>query len=437
MKLCEINLLNSTDRNFTSKLDHLTDWQAVSDVEVESVVDEIIFEVRKRGDLALLDYTNRYDSRSCKEANRLSVNQDQLDIALDALDDDLRTSLEKAAMRISDYHKHQLEKSWQFTEADGTSLGQKITAIERVGIYVPGGKASYPSTVLMNALPARVAGVDEIIMAVPAPKGVLNPSVLAAAAIAGIDKVFTIGGAQAIAAMAYGTDLVPKVDKIVGPGNSYVATAKRKVFGYVGLDMVAGPSEILIICDGKTDPDWIAMDLFSQAEHDEDAQSILLAWDDDFLSAVHLSMTKLLPDMERREIISKALRSRGALIKVQDDSEAVYLSNLLAPEHLELSVENPKKWLPRIRNAGAIFMGRYTSEVLGDYCAGPNHVLPTSATARFSSPLGVYDFQKRSSIIHCSTKGASDLGQIASVLAKSESLAAHARAAELRIERDQ
>ena len=437
MKLCEINLLNSTDRNFTSKLDHLTAWQAVSDVEVESVVDEIIFEVRKRGDLALLDYTNRYDSRSCKEANRLSVHQDQLEIALDALDDDLRTSLEKAAMRISDYHKHQLEKSWQFTEADGTSLGQKITAIERVGIYVPGGKASYPSTVLMNALPARVAGVDEIIMAVPAPKGVLNPSVLAAAAIAGIDKVFTIGGAQAIAAMAYGTDLVPKVDKIVGPGNSYVATAKRKVFGYVGLDMVAGPSEILIICDGKTDPDWIAMDLFSQAEHDEDAQSILLAWDDDFLSAVHLSMTKLLPDMERREIISKALRSRGALIKVKDDSEAVYLSNLLAPEHLELSVENPKKWLPRIRNAGAIFMGRYTSEVLGDYCAGPNHVLPTSATARFSSPLGVYDFQKRSSIIYCSTKGASDLGKIASVLAKSESLAAHARAAELRIERDQ
>ena len=437
MKLCEINLLNSTDRNFTSKLDHLTAWQAVSDGEVESVVDEIIFEVRKRGDSALLDYTNRYDSRSCKEANRLSVHQDQLDIALDALDDDLRTSLEKAAMRISDYHKHQLEKSWQFTEADGTSLGQKITAIERVGIYVPGGKASYPSTVLMNALPARVAGVDEIIMAVPAPKGVLNPSVLAAAAIAGIDKVFTIGGAQAIAAMAYGTDLVPKVDKIVGPGNSYVATAKRKVFGYVGLDMVAGPSEILIICDGKTDPDWIAMDLFSQAEHDEDAQSILLAWDDDFLSAVHLSMTKLLPDMERREIISKALRSRGALIKVKDDSEAVYLSNLLAPEHLELSVENPKKWLPRIRNAGAIFMGRYTSEVLGDYCAGPNHVLPTSATARFSSPLGVYDFQKRSSIIYCSTKGASDLGKIASVLAKSESLAAHARAAELRIERDQ
>ena len=437
MKLCEINLLNSTDRNFTSKLDHLTAWQAVSDAEVESVVDEIIFEVRKRGDLALLDYTNRYDIRSCKEANQLSVHQDQLDIALDALDDDLRTSLEKAAMRISDYHKHQLEKSWQFTEADGTSLGQKITAIERVGIYVPGGKASYPSTVLMNALPARVAGVDEIIMAVPAPKGVLNPSVLAAAAIAGIDKVFTIGGAQAIAAMAYGTDLVPKVDKIVGPGNSYVATAKRKVFGSVGLDMVAGPSEILIICDGKTDPDWIAMDLFSQAEHDEDAQSILLAWDDDFLSAVHLSMTKLLPDMERREIISKALRSRGALIKVKDDSEAVYLSNLLAPEHLELSVENPKKWLPRIRNAGAIFMGRYTSEVLGDYCAGPNHVLPTSATARFSSPLGVYDFQKRSSIIYCSTKGASDLGKIASVLAKSESLAAHARAAELRIERDQ
>jgi len=436
MELCAINLLNSTDRNFASQLRALTSWEAVTDHEVESVVDGIILEVRKRGDLALLEFTNRYDGRCCESTEELVVHKDELEKALGAIDDDLRASLEKAALRISDYHKHQLEKSWQFTEADGTSLGQKITAIERVGIYVPGGKASYPSSVLMNALPARVAGVDEIIMTVPSPKGVLNPSVLASAAIAGVTKVFTIGGAQAIAAMAFGTELVPKVDKIVGPGNSYVATAKRKVFGSVGLDMVAGPSEILVICDGMTNPEWIAMDLFSQAEHDEDAQSILLAWDDDFLSAVHVRMTELLPQMERRDIISKALSRRGALIRVKDASEAVYLSNLLSPEHLELSVENPERWLPQIRNAGAIFMGRYTSEVLGDYCAGPNHVLPTSSTARFSSPLGVYDFQKRSSVIHCTIDGAAKLGQIASILAHNESLAAHARAAELRIEVD-
>ncbi|MAJ87128.1 MAG: histidinol dehydrogenase [Cellvibrionales bacterium TMED148] len=436
MELCAINLLNSTDRNFSSNLSRLTSWEAVTDHEVETVVDGIIFEIRKRGDLALLEFTNRYDDRRCESAEELVVHKDELEKALGAIDDDLRASLEKAALRISDYHKHQLEESWQFTEADGTSLGQKITAIERVGIYVPGGKASYPSSVLMNALPARVAGVDEIIMTVPSPKGQLNPSVLASAAIAGVTKVFTIGGAQAIAAMAFGTELVPKVDKIVGPGNSFVATAKRKVFGSVGLDMVAGPSEILVICDGMTDPEWVAMDLFSQAEHDEDAQSILLAWDDDFLSAVHVKMTELLPQMERRDIISKALSSRGALIRVKDASEAVYLSNLLSPEHLELSVENPERWLPQIRNAGAIFMGRYTSEVLGDYCAGPNHVLPTSSTARFSSPLGVYDFQKRSSVIHCTIDGAAKLGQIASVLAHSESLAAHARAAELRIEVD-
>ena len=436
MELCAINLLDSSERNFSSKLDRLTSWQSITDNEVESVVDEIIFEVKKRGDSALLEYTKLYDGLICENSEELVVHQHQLDTALDSLDDGLRAALEIAASRISDYHKHQLEKSWQFSEADGTSLGQKITAIERVGIYVPGGKASYPSTVLMNALPAREAGVDEIIMTVPSPKGVINNSVLASAAIAGVNKIFSIGGAQAIAAMAFGTDLVPKVDKIVGPGNSYVATAKRKVFGTVGLDMVAGPSEILIICDGMTDPDWVAMDLFSQAEHDEDAQSILLAWDNDFLSAVHSSLTKLLPQMERRDIISKALSSRGALIRVKDASEAVYISNLLAPEHLELSVENPEEWLPEIRNAGAIFMGRYTSEVLGDYCAGPNHVLPTSATARFSSPLGVYDFQKRSSIIHCTTKGASKLGQIASILARSESLTAHAHAAELRIRSD-
>ena len=326
-----------------------------------------------------------------------------------------------------------MQQSWQYSEPDGTLLGQQITALERVGIYVPGGKASYPSSVLMNSIPARVAGVDQIVMVVPAPDGTLNPVVLAAAAIAGVDQVITVGGAQAVAALAFGTQLVPKVDKIVGPGNLYVATAKRKVFGAVGLDMVAGPSEILVICDGLTDPDWIAMDLFSQAEHDEQAQSILLSWDDDYIAAVHASMTRLLPQMERREIIAKALANRGALIKVADADEAAALSNRLAPEHLELSVDQPETWLPKIRHAGAIFMGRHTAEALGDYCAGPNHVLPTSATARFSSPLGVYDFQKRSSLIQCSPRGASELGRLASILGRGESLTAHARSAEYRI----
>ena len=353
--------------------------------------------------------------------------------ALKSIDEDTRQALLEAAKRIEDYHRHQVQESWQYQEANGTLLGQQITPIERVGIYVPGGKASYPSSVLMNAIPARVAGVDEIIMVVPAPDGDLNPVVLAAAAIAGVDKVITIGGAQAVAALAYGTQSVPKVDKIVGPGNIYVATAKRFVFGTVGLDMVAGPSEILVICDGGTDPDWVAMDLFSQAEHDEEAQSILLAWNVEFLDAVHASMTRLLPEMERSEIIAKSLASRGALIQVADAEQAAEISNRIAPEHLELSVADPQAWLPKIRNAGAIFMGRHTSEALGDYCAGPNHVLPTSATSRFSSPLGVYDFQKRSSIVYCSEQGASDLGKIASVLGRAESLTAHARAAEYRI----
>jgi histidinol dehydrogenase len=314
-------------------------------------------------------------------------------------------------------------------------LGQKITSLDRVGVYVPGGKACYPSSVLMNAIPARVAGVREIVMVVPAPDGIINPVVLAAAEIANIDKVYTVGGAQAIAALAYGTETIQKVDKIVGPGNIYVATAKRKVFGLVGLDMIAGPSEIIVICDGQTDPDWVAMDLFSQAEHDEDAQSILISWDHNFIDAVHQSMTKLLPEMERREIIEKSLASRGALIKVSNVQKAVELSNHLAPEHLELSLENPELLLPEIQNAGAIFMGRYTAEAIGDYCAGPNHVLPTSATARFSSPLGVYDFQKRSSLIKCSEQSASVLGELASTLGRQESLTAHARSAEYRIKR--
>jgi len=338
-----------------------------------------------------------------------------------------------AAERIRRYHQHQKQASWHYREEDGTLLGQQITALDRVGIYVPGGKASYPSSVLMNALPARVAGVNEIIMVVPAPGGELNPLVLAAAAIAGVDRLFTLGGAQAIGALAYGTETVPRVDKIVGPGNIFVATAKRAVFGAVGLDMVAGPSEILVVCDGQTNPDWIAMDLFSQAEHDEEAQAILISPDMDFLEQVKTSIGKLLPTMERASIIRASLERRGALIAVADMTDALALINRIAPEHLELSVASPEDWLPGIRHAGAIFMGRYTAEAVGDYCAGPNHVLPTSMTARFSSPLGVYDFQKRSSLIMCSAEGASTLGKTASVLARGESLTAHARSAEYRI----
>jgi histidinol dehydrogenase len=347
--------------------------------------------------------------------------------------DEQRAALETAAERIRNYHVHQLQESWSYTEADGTVLGQKITGLERVGVYVPGGKAAYPSTVLMDVIPAKVAGVEEIIMTTPTPDGEINTIVLAAAAIAGVDRVFTIGGAQAIAALAYGTETIPRVDKIVGPGNIYVAAAKRQVFGQVGLDMIAGPSEILVICDGQTDPDWIAMDLFSQAEHDENAQSILLCPDADFIAQVERSIETLLPTLERKDIVTESLNNRAALIKVADLTQAVAVCNRIAPEHLELSVAEPEKLLPQIKHAGAIFMGRYTSEAVGDYCAGPNHVLPTSGTVRFSSPLGVYDFQKRSSIIHCSKQGASELGKIASVLARSESLTAHARAAEYRI----
>ncbi|MEZ7860670.1 MAG: histidinol dehydrogenase [Porticoccaceae bacterium] len=425
--------LNASDGDFLETLDKLIAWDMVSNNDVEQTVTDILQQVRSRGDSALIEYSNRFDRRDLASVESFCLSAEDLHVALDTIAPETREALEIAADRIRDYHRHQLQESWQYQEADGTVLGQQITPLERVGIYVPGGKASYPSSVLMNCIPARVAGVKDVIMMVPAPDSELSPIVLAAAAIAGVDRVFTFGGAQAIAALAYGTETVPRVDKIVGPGNIYVATAKRMVFGSVGLDMVAGPSEILVVCDGKTDPDWIAMDLFSQAEHDEDAQSILIAWDADYIEAVQQSIDRLLPGMERRDIISQSLANRGALIKVAGIDEAIDLCNRIAPEHLELSVEDPEAWLPKIRHAGAIFMGRHTAEALGDYCAGPNHVLPTSATARFSSPLGVYDFQKRSSLIYCSEQGASDLGRVASVLGRGESLTAHARSAEYRI----
>ncbi len=425
--------LNASDADFLAELDKLIAWEGVSNRDVEQTVAEILRQVRTQGDAALIEYSNRFDRRDGKSIDEFCLGAAQLQAALDSIDAQTQAALETAASRIRDYHSHQLQESWQYKEADGTVLGQQVTPLERVGIYVPGGKASYPSSVLMNCIPARVAGVEEVIMMVPAPDNELSPIVLAAAAIAGVDRVVTVGGAQAIAALAYGTESVPRVDKIVGPGNIYVATAKRMVFGSVGLDMVAGPSEILVVCDGKTDPDWIAMDLFSQAEHDEDAQSILIAWSADYIDAVQQSIDRLLPQMERREIIAQSLANRGALIKVADEEQAIAICNRIAPEHLELSVEDPEAWLPKIRHAGAIFMGRHTAEALGDYCAGPNHVLPTSATSRFSSPLGVYDFQKRSSLIYCSEQGASALGKVASVLGRGESLTAHARSAEYRI----
>jgi len=433
IKLCDISVIDSGEDDFSDNLEALSKWTSTSNPDVERKVAEIMTGVREGGDGVLVDYTNLFDRRACENIDELNICKSRLTEALSTIDPAVRNALESAAKRIRDYHIHQKQESWRFTDIDGTMLGQKITPLDRVGIYVPGGKACYPSSVLMNAIPARVAGVREVIMVVPAPDGFLSPIVLAAAAIADVDKVFTIGGAQAIAALAYGTDAIKKVDKIVGPGNIYVATAKRQVFGLVGLDMIAGPSEILVICDGMTDPDWIAMDLFSQAEHDEDAQSILISWDHDFIDVVHQSMSRLLPEMEREEIIRKSLARKGALIKVPDMLSAVELSNQLAPEHLELSVENPDLLLPSIKNAGAIFMGRHTAEAIGDYCAGPNHVLPTSATARFSSPLGVYDFQKRSSLIQCSEQSASALGKIASVIGRQESLTAHARSAEYRI----
>ena len=429
----KIARLNANQSDFAQHLDTLLAWEGVSDKAVNDRVEEIIAAVRSSGDAALVEYTERFDGLSAGNMADLTLDRARLELALERITPAQRSALEVAAERVRSYHEHQRQDSWRYTEADGTVLGQKITPLDRVGLYVPGGKASYPSSVLMNAIPAKVAGVPEVVMVVPTPRGEINELVLAAACLAGVDHVFTIGGAQAVAALAYGTETVPQVDKIVGPGNIYVATAKRAVFGQVGIDMIAGPSEILVVCDGQTDPDWIAMDLFSQAEHDEDAQSILLSPDADFLDAVETSLNRLLGELERDAIVRVSLENRGALIKVDDLEQACVLANRIAPEHLELSVADPEALLPQIRHAGAIFMGRFTPEALGDYCAGPNHVLPTSGTARFSSPLGVYDFQKRSSIIFCSPDGASELGKSASVLARGESLTAHARSAEYRI----
>ena len=424
--------LDASNPEFGEHLSDLLGWDEQQDLDVDRIVSEIIADVRERRDDALLEYTNKLDRRSLPAPEQLQIAPEQLTKAEEEIPSELHAALTSAASRIEQFHKHQLQESWSFADEFGNKLGQRVMPLQRVGVYVPGGKASYPSSVLMNIIPARVAGVEEIVMTVPAPDGELSKAVLAAASIAGAGQVFTIGGAQAIAALAYGTALIPKVDKIVGPGNIYVAFAKRQVFGQVGLDMIAGPSEILVICDGQTDPDWIALDLFSQAEHDENAQAILLCPDENYLDRVEASIARLLPTMPRREIIASALSRRGALIQVRDLEQAAQISNRIAPEHLELSVADPTTLMSSIKNAGAIFLGRHTSESLGDYCAGPNHVLPTSATARFSSPLGVYDFVKRSSVIDCSAEGAARLADIATVLADSESLTAHAAAAAAR-----
>jgi histidinol dehydrogenase len=431
--MSEICQLATSDNDFQQRLDELLAWESVSDASVNNIVNEVLGNIRRRGDAALLEYTTRFDGWEAATASDLEVPLARLEQAWNNLPEAQQIALKHAADRVRDYHERQKGESWSYQEADGTLLGQKVTPLDRVGLYVPGGKAAYPSSVLMNALPAKVAGVSELIMVVPTPGGELNELVLAAAHICGVDRVFAVGGAQAVAALAYGTESVPGVDKIVGPGNIYVATAKRAVFGQVGIDMVAGPSEILVVCDGQTDPDWVAMDLFSQAEHDEDAQSILVCPDADFVAKVKASIDRLLPTMEREPIIATALKERGALIVCKDLDEACAISNYIAPEHLELSVADPLTLVEQIQHAGAIFMGRYTSEPLGDYCAGPNHVLPTSRTARFSSPLGVYDFQKRSSLIMVSEAGADTLGKTASVLARGEGLTAHARSAEYRL----
>ena len=425
----KIRRFSSRDMNFDSDLSRLLAFEESADEVLEATVAAILKDVRQRGDAAVLEYTAKFDRLPLVNAAAMELSRDELHAAFVGLPVEQRAALEAAAKRVTDYHRKQVQESWSYTDDDGTLLGQQVTPLDRVGLYVPGGKAAYPSSVLMNALPAKVAGVAELIMVVPTPDGVKNQLVLAAAYLSGVDRVFTIGGAQAVAALAYGTAIIPKVDKIVGPGNAYVASAKRRVFGVCGIDMVAGPSEILVICDGKTDPDWIAMDLFSQAEHDELAQAILLSPDAAFIEAVAASANKLLVKMPRKEIIQAALQNRGALIHVVDLEEACAISNRIAPEHLEMSVENPQSWLPKLKHAGAIFMGRYTSEALGDYCAGPNHVLPTSGTARFSSPLGVYDFQKRSSLIQVSRQGAKGLGAIAATLAFGEGLQAHAQSA--------
>lgn len=432
-----IRKLDSTEAGFREKLSAVLAFEAAEDAAIDRAVAAILADVKARGDAAVLAYTNRLDRLDAASVAALEIGHDELRKALSGLPAARRDALQTAAGRVRAYHERQKQEcgsgGFLYTEADGTMLGQKVTPLDRVGIYVPGGKAAYPSSVLMNAVPARVAGVQEIIMVVPTPDGVRNELVLAAAALAGVDRLFTIGGAQAVGALAYGTDTIGQVDKIVGPGNAYVAAAKRRVFGTVGIDMIAGPSEILVICDGSTDPDWIAMDLFSQAEHDELAQSILLCPDAGYIAEVEASIDRLLDTMPRKDVIRTSLTDRGALIKVRDMEEACEIANLIAAEHLEISAEQPQQWADRIRHAGALFLGRFSSESLGDYCAGPNHVLPTSRTARFSSPLGVYDFQKRSSIIQASAAGARTLGRVAAELAYGEGLQAHARSAEYRI----
>jgi len=425
--------LDTADPNFDRELDRLLAFENTQDGQIDQAVAGILLEVRRRGDAAVLEYTRRFDRIQASDMAALELPKARLQRSLASLPAERADALTVAASRIRTFHERQLAHSWSYTEADGTQLGQRVTPLERVGLYVPGGKAAYPSTVLMNAIPARVAGVDEIVMVVPTPGGDASELVLAAAAICGVDRVFTIGGAQAVAALAYGTESVPAVDKIVGPGNAYVAAAKRQVFGVVGIDMLAGPSEILVLCDGRTDPQWVAMDLFSQAEHDEMAQAILLCPDTGFIDAVAQSIERQLNDMPRRAVIEASLSARGALIKVKDLDEACRIANRIAPEHLELSVESPEGWLPKIRHAGAVFLGKYSSEALGDYCAGPNHVLPTARTARFSSPLGVYDFQKRTSVIHVSRDGARKLGPVAAELAAGEGLPAHAKSAQYRM----
>lgn len=430
--MVQIKRFNTTDSDFNEKLDKLLAFENAQDDAVDATVAGILMDIRSRRDAALIEYTNRFDRLAVTSAEQLELTPEQLQQSLDRLPATERNALQQAAERVRSYHEKQPLSSWQYTDADGTLLGQKVTPLDRVGLYVPGGKASYPSSVLMNAIPAKVAGVPELIMVVPTPDGERNELVLAAAAISKVDRVFTIGGAQAVGALAFGTETVPPVDKIVGPGNAYVAAAKRRVFGIVGIDMVAGPSEILVICDGGTDPDWIAMDLFSQAEHDELAQAILLSPDAAFLDQVQQSIVRQLSAMPRQAVIRASLENRGALIQVRDLADACDIANRIAPEHLELSVEHPEHWVDKIRHAGAIFLGRHACEALGDYCAGPNHVLPTSRTARFSSPLGVYDFQKRSSLIQVSPQGAAKLGEIASILANGEGLQAHAKSAEYR-----
>ena len=429
-----IQRLSTVDADFSAKLKTLLAFEAAADENIERTVAAILADVKTRGDAAVVDYSNRFDRLSATAMADLELSRDQLEAALAGLPAEQRAALEAAASRVRAYHERQKLDGWSYTEADGTLLGQMITPLDRVGLYVPGGKAAYPSSVLMNAIPAKVAGVKELIMVVPTPGGEKNPLVLAAACLAGVDRVFTIGGAQAVGALAYGTESVPQVDKIVGPGNAYVATAKRRVFGIVGIDMVAGPSEILVVADGSGNPDWVAMDLFSQAEHDELAQSILICPDAAFIEQVQVSIDKLLPSMPRQDTIRTSLSNRGAFILVRDMDEAVAIANRVAPEHLELALADPDPWVEKIHHAGAIFIGHYTSEALGDYCAGPNHVLPTSGSARFSSPLGVYDFQKRTSLIKVSKAGAQTLGRIAGTLADGEGLPAHAASARLRLE---